>query len=196
MQLTLYYIISCLTTNLICSIGVTSLVFQSSPLARDSSARRYRQDWSKFDQTPFLDSVDVILSKINVPFHLLQKSLQLPKNEVLICLDIYCAEICRALHFAKKQAVPMQRLFKGIVPGLLRSPELFTSCGQANFCFSTWKECRRPTTEHVNDIWISTRRKFSKILAHHRRDLVNIYSARAKQYSNMAAKLADIREAE
>ena len=46
------------------------------------------------------ESVDLILSKINVPFLLLQKSLQLPKNEVLICLDINWAEICNALCFA------------------------------------------------------------------------------------------------
>ena len=56
-----------------CSIGVPSSVCQSSRLARDSSVRRCRRDWSKIDQTQFLESVDSILSKINVPFPLLQK---------------------------------------------------------------------------------------------------------------------------
>ena len=94
-----------------------SWVSQSSTLVHDSSAQLYRRNWSKINQTQFPESFDSILSKINVPFHLHQKSLQLPKNKVLICLDIYCDEIFHALRLAEKQAVAMQRVFKGTVPG-------------------------------------------------------------------------------
>ena len=40
-----------------CSKGVSSSVFQNSPLARDSPAEWYRRDWSNIEQTRFLESI-------------------------------------------------------------------------------------------------------------------------------------------
>ena len=88
-----------------------------------------------------------------------------------------------------KKAVPMQRALKGIVFGSSRSPERFTSFGQAMFWFSIWEERGRRTTGHVNDTWIFTKRKFSKFLLQYHTDLINSYSSRAKEDRNIVFKL-------
>ena len=52
-----------------------------------------------------------------------------------------------------------------------------------------WKECGRPNTGYVNNIQIFAKQNISKILAQHRKDLINRYSARAKPDPNMVFKI-------
>ena len=123
-------------------------------------------------------SSDFILDKIRIPFHLLHKSLHLPDIEIQLCLDVYSAEICHALRFAEDQAVPLCRVRKGIVPGWSSNPELVSSCHRTKFWFSLWKDCGCPKTGILNDLRVRTKRIFSKALAIHRKNLININSAR------------------
>jgi hypothetical protein len=131
----------------------------------------------------FTKSVDFILNKIRVPFHFLENSLRLPRNDIQTCLNVYWVEMCHALNFAEKRAVfPLEKIYrwknhqnktdvflmfhrvrKGIIPRWLTNSDLMTSCSEAKLRF-VWKECGRPNSEIINSIRVSTKRKFSKLL--------------------------------
>ena len=54
-----------------------------------------------------------ILNKIRIPFNLLLKPKDLSKEEVQICLIIYCTEIRHALLHAERLVVPKVKVRKG-----------------------------------------------------------------------------------
>jgi hypothetical protein len=83
-------------------------------------------------------------SVIKPAYHFIAfKNLQLPRN-----LGSYCAEISYAFRFAE-QAVPLQRVRKGINPEWLTKPDLITPYSQAKLWFSVWKYCGPPSLSTV-----------------------------------------------
>jgi len=69
---------------------------------QETQQPKFRLDWLKADKQLFALATEEILNKIRIPFNLLQKPKDLSKEEVRICLNIYCTEICHALLHAER----------------------------------------------------------------------------------------------
>ena len=103
---------------------------------QETQQPKFRLDWLKADKQLFALATEEILNKIRIPFNLLQKPKDLSKEEVRICLNIYCTEICHALLHAERLAVPKVKVRKGMVQKWPENHSLVAACHRAKFWFS------------------------------------------------------------
>ena len=126
-------------------------------------------EWSKTDLTQDQYWLDNLLSKIKIPFDLLQTSVPIPTSEIRLKLNMYSSLISHALLQAESHFVPRSRVRAGSqVKGCSRNPSLVEACQKAKFWLGIWIECGRPKNGIVNQIRNSTKRHFFKELQKHR----------------------------
>ena len=155
---------------------------------QETQQPKFRLDWLMADKQLFALATEEILMKICIPCNLLQKPKDLSKEEVQICLNIYCTEICQALLHAERLAVLKVKVRKGMVQKWPENPSLVATCHRGKFWLSVWKDCGCPRSGIINSIRLTTKRRFSKELNLHRKSLVDCYSTRAKQDRNFLFK--------
>ena len=154
---------------------------------QETQQPKFRLHWLKADKQVFSLATEEILNKIRIPFNL-QKPKDLSKEEVRICLNIYCTEIYHALLHAERLVVPKVQVRKGMVQKWPENHSLVAAHHRAKFWFSLWIDCGCPRSGIINSIRLTTKRRFSKELSLHRKSLVDSYSARGKHDRNFLFK--------
>jgi hypothetical protein len=157
-----------------------SIPVSSSQRASLRSKWFVRKSWALTDVGLFQKVCDDILTKIKVPYHLLQSSSAVMDEPGL--LNLYCEQIKYAIRCADHAAVPVSKSrVKTEKYGWSRNPILVSACSQAKVWLRIWQECDRLRVGVVNAVRIYTKRKFCKALRDH---VANIKA-------ELAAKIAD-----
>lgn len=138
---------------------------------------KIKTNWSKIDLATYHYVLDEILTKIKVPFQLLQQSVCIQDEEKQLLLNIYCSEISHALLSAEAAAVPIRKVRVGTeIPKWSENPALSEACGRAKFWLRLWNECGRPKSGVVNEVRLFSKRRFAKILSKHKCEVIDQHS--------------------
>lgn len=149
---------------------------------------RVYSDWKQVSNDLFAATSGDILSKIKVPFHLLQRNANsyCSESEIRLQINMYCAEISHALSIAESVAVPVKRIRnRSQVKGWSRNPELAAACASAKLWLKVWHDSGKPRSGIVNEIRIHTKRKFNKALDAHRATLKENFVQKLSKNPNL-----------
>lgn len=161
---------------------------QSTPL-RSHNRWIWKQEWEKIDVPTYHFVSNNILSKIKVPYFLLQTSSGLSQADKQLSLNTYCYEIVHALRIAESRAVPTRKMRIGTeIPKWNENPELSEACRRSQFWFQLWCDNGRPKVGILNNIRLYTKRKFAKCLAQHRARIIKENSARIETNPSLVWK--------
>lgn len=125
-------------------------------------------DWRKADVLQYCAILDSHLDVVRVPYHLLIRNYQIEVSSIRDDLDLYYGSIVSALKRAETSAVPRRSVRVGTeLREWSNNVALQRACFDAKFWFRIWNDCGRPRSGVLNDLRLSTKKKFKKELSNH-----------------------------
>ena len=124
--------------------------------------------WKDMNVPLFQATCDHVLSKIKVPFHLLQTNTGLSNSELRLQINTYCEEIIHALKCADKAAIPVKKVRSNTEKSSWsNNTSLINACSSAKWSWRLWIECGRPRLVVLNFVRLFTKKRYRKVLEEH-----------------------------